>query len=160
LTADPTNETPPASRNIRLATLGDIPAIKALEASAGTAAHWSGDQYKEAMSSHTGRVILIIEDRAQLLGFVVAASIGDEWEIENLVVAQESRRKGLASKILAEAIDHAAKNGGQSLFLEVRESNTAARQFYEKWGFLEVGRRKRYYQQPVEDAIIYKRILV
>ena len=112
------------------------------------------------MSSHTGRVILIIEDRAQLLGFVVAASIGDEWEIENLVVAQESRRKGLASKILAEAIDHAAKNGGQSLFLEVRESNTAARQFYEKWGFLEVGRRKRYYQQPVEDAIIYKRILV
>jgi ribosomal-protein-alanine N-acetyltransferase len=51
----------------------------------------------------------------------------------------------------------AEAQGAESVFLEVRESNRAARFLYEKWSFVESGRRKQYYQGPQEDAIVYRR---
>ena len=50
----------------------------------------------------------------------------------------------------------ARARGAKAVFLEVRESNQAARALYEKWAFLESGRRRRYYQEPDEDAILYR----
>ena len=47
-------------------------------------------------------------------------------------------------------------NGAKVVYLEVRESNKAARALYEKWAFIEAGRRKSYYQEPLEDALVLK----
>jgi ribosomal-protein-alanine N-acetyltransferase len=58
--------------------------------------------------------------------------------------------------LLSELLDIARGGGAKAIFLEVRESNQAARALYEKWAFLESGRRRRYYQEPDEDAILYR----
>ena len=158
MTPESINEPFTAECIVRRATAVDISAIKALEESAATAAHWSEAKYAEAVSSSAHR-ILVIEDGSHLLGFLAAGCVADEWEIENVVIARNARRRGLAGRLLAGLLDHAAKNSVHKLFLEVRESNIAARKFYEKWAFAEVGRRRGYYREPIEDAIIYRRIL-
>lgn len=86
-------------------------------------------------------------------GFVCWRAVdSNEFEVLNLAVAQEWRRQGVARALL-----EAAGVGGGTWFLEVRESNRAARALYESIGFQEAGRRKQYYQNPVEDGIVLRR---
>ena len=91
---------------------------------------------------------------SNLLGFLVARHTEPEWEVENIVVAEPVRRRGLGAQLLRDLITRARGASAQVLFLEVRESNHAARAFYRKWGFKETGRRKGYYNGPTEDAIL------
>jgi [ribosomal protein S18]-alanine N-acetyltransferase len=142
---------------IRRAIPADIPALIALEKCAATAAHWSTEQYEAAFSSEAPfRTVLIIEEEDEVQGFIVGRAASEEWEIENIVVAATARRRGLGTRLLGEFLDLARGRGAQAVFLEVRESNLAARQLYEKWAFVESGRRKRYYHEPEEDAIVYR----
>jgi [ribosomal protein S18]-alanine N-acetyltransferase len=162
----------PALRmRIRRAIPTDIPVLIALEKQAATAAHWSTEQYEALFSSDKpSRVVLVmegysvedspIEDAgvkdARVQGFIVGRAVSEDWEIENIAVAGAARRRGLGTRLLEEFIDLARGRGAQSVFLEVRESNLAARRLYEKYAFVETGRRKRYYRQPEEDAIVYR----
>jgi ribosomal-protein-alanine N-acetyltransferase len=82
--------------------------------------------------------------------------VGREWEIENIAVAGPARRRGLGTRLLGELLDQARDRGADAVFLEVRESNRAARALYEKWAFLESGRRRGYYKDQEEDAIVYR----
>jgi ribosomal-protein-alanine N-acetyltransferase len=144
----------------------DIPALIALEKQAATAAHWSPEQYETVFSSEgPARVAFVIEDSpiadsrvedARAQGFIVGRAVSEEWEIENIAVAGAALRRGLGTHLLEEFIGLARGRGAQSVFLEVRESNLAARRLYEKHAFVETGRRKRYYRQPEEDAIVYR----
>ncbi len=93
-----------------------------------------------------------------MLGFLVAQRVDYEWELQNIVVAQSARRKGLGKRLLEGLLDQAAQTNG-AVFLEVRESNTAARNLYEKAGFELSGRRKSYYVDPSEDAVVYRHSL-
>ncbi len=142
---------------IRPASPADIPAMIALEKHAATAAHWSAEQY-QAMFAGSGphRVALIIEEGALIQGFLVARTLNPELEIENIAIAGAARRRGLGTRLLGEFLDLARRQGAQAVFLEVRESNRAARTLYENWAFVESGRRKRYYSNPEEDAIVYR----
>jgi len=90
-----------------------------------------------------------------LLGFLVARRVASEWELENIVVARSARRRGCGRRLLDALIAHATQTNGESVFLEVRESNAAARALYGRAGFRETGRRKSYYDNPVEAAILY-----
>lgn len=120
------------------------------------AAHWSEDQYVRMFQPDPRRVVLVADDGTGLAGFVVAVVCGDEWEIENVAVSQEARRTGLGTRLVAELLDRARAEGAQAVLLEVRESNRAARALYEKSAFAEAGRRRAYYRNPDEDAIIYR----
>ena len=142
---------------IRRATLADIPALMALEKHAATAAHWSLQQYETAFSAEApSRVVLILEKEAGVQAFIAGRALGEEWEIENIAVAGPVRRRGLGTRLLGEFLDLARGGGAKAVFLEVRESNLAARRLYEKWAFVESGRRTRYYRGPEEDAIVYR----
>ena len=142
---------------IHPATVADLPAMMALEKRAATAAHWSAEQYEALFrASDPGRVALILWEASELQGFVIARVVGKEWEIENIAVAGPARRRGLGTRLLGELLDSARAKDAAAVFLEVRESNQAARALYEKWAFLESGRRRRYYQDPDEDAILYR----
>ena len=152
---------PPPRMRIRRAIPTDIPALIALEKQAATAAHWSPEQYETVFSSEgPARVAFVIEDSpiedARVQGFVVGRVVSDDWEIENIAVAGAARRRGLGTHLLEEFIGLARGRRAQSVFLEVRESNLAARRLYEKHAFVETGRRKGYYRQPEEDAIVYR----
>jgi [ribosomal protein S18]-alanine N-acetyltransferase len=143
--------------SIRAATVADLPAMMQLEKRAATAAHWSAEQYEALFrASAPGRAALIMREESGLQGFVIARVVGEEWEIENIAVAGPSRRRGLGTRLLGELLDSARAKGAAAVFLEVRESNQAARALYEKWAFRESGRRPRYYKDPAEDAIRYR----
>jgi len=79
--------------------------------------------------------------------------------LENIVVSPLFRREGIGRRLLEELLSRARESGGDALFLEVRESNTAARSLYEQAGFQLTGRRKNYYKDPREDGILYRRNL-
>jgi [ribosomal protein S18]-alanine N-acetyltransferase len=141
---------------IRPATPADLPALLALERGAPTAAHWSEADYQQLFAA--GRVTIVIaEDHVQ--GFIVARDLGPEWEIENIVIASAVQRRGLGTRLVQELLELAQTQGAQAVFLEVRESNRAARTLYSKMGFVESRRRKAYYRNPDEDAIVYKKFL-
>jgi ribosomal-protein-alanine N-acetyltransferase len=139
-------------RRIRSATPNDASSILALERTAAGAAHWSPEQYQEILSS-ASRVVLIAEADARVQGFLIARC-GIEWEIENLVVAEKLRNQGLGKQLVGQLLDLARSCAAETVLLEVRESNTAARALYEKLHFKETGRRKNYYHDPEEDGIL------
>lgn len=142
--------------NIRLALPGDVPALVELERRAATAAHWTEQDYQRLFEPGGRRVALVLAEEGKVSGFVVGRDLGEEWEIENVAVAGPARRRGLGTRLVGELLDHARARGARSVYLEVRESNRAARALYEKWAFAESGRRKAYYHQPDEDALVYR----
>ncbi len=91
------------------------------------------------------------------LGYVVAWFAGGQGEIANLAVDPDARGRSIGSALLDAALEEARRQKTDEVFLEVRNSNLRARQLYESRGFAEVGRRRRYYRQPVEDAVILRR---
>lgn len=143
--------------HVRPAIPADIPAMIGLVDGSATAAHWSREHYERLFGEQTPRrVALVVEDAAALQGFLVAHAVAGEWEIENIAVAGAARRRGLGTRLLEEFLKMASGEGATAVFLEVRESNRAARFLYEKWSFRESGRRSGYYAQPQEDAIVYR----
>jgi ribosomal-protein-alanine N-acetyltransferase len=136
---------------------GDIEAVMGIQQHSVTASPWTREHYLVITKRQNDRRhALVIEEDGDVGGFVVGTKIGDEWEIENLAVKPDARRRGLGSHLVGEFINLAKVIGAKAIFLEVRESNHAARALYEKWAFTEEGRRKAYYQGPVEDALILK----
>jgi ribosomal-protein-alanine acetyltransferase len=137
-----------------------------------TAAHWLLQQYESAFtadsSGYSERFILVAEDGTEaqpeigsgvasnLIAFLVARGVDKEWELENIVVAEKFRHRGLGSRLLTEFIAHARAENGSAIFLEVRASNQSARALYQRAGFEEAGLRKAYYDSPREDAILYR----
>lgn len=89
-----------------------------------------------------------------IVGYVGLWLMVDEAHIVAIAVREAYRRRGLGELLLAEAIELALANGQQVVTLEVRASNIAAQKLYEKYGFLRVGVRPRYYSDNHEDAVI------
>jgi [ribosomal protein S18]-alanine N-acetyltransferase len=141
---------------VRVAKLDDIPTAMSFAAHAATAANWSHKQYVAAFSDAEYHMCLIVEDHGEVMGFAVARMLPGEWEVENIAVAGAARRRGLATRLMSELMERARAADAKQVFLEVRESNHAARALYEKWAFEAAGRRKSYYQNPIEDAMIYR----
>lgn len=101
-------------------------------------------------------VVLVAEDAVEVRGFVCANTLGNEWEIENIVVDAGFLRRGIADALLRALIQGAKNEAASAILLEVRESNLPARRLYEKRAFRDVGRRRMYYKDPPEDAILYE----
>lgn len=157
---------------VRPARPSDQPRLVEIAAHSATAAQWNQAEYLKLFSldapeaqtqveagtqtQSRSRTALVVEQDASVVGFIVGRQVEDEWEIENIAVTGTARHRGLGSRLVGELLDLVRSRGGKSVFLEVRESNRAARSLYEKWAFIEVGRRKTYYQNPAEDALVLK----
>ena len=89
-------------------------------------------------------------------GYAIAHHAADEGEILNLGVAPAHQRRGVGRVLVEHLLTLLAERGVDAVFLEVRESNAAARRLYQRLGFREVGRRPGYYRRPVEDAVILR----
>jgi ribosomal-protein-alanine N-acetyltransferase len=142
---------------IRPAVADDIPAILKIEQHAEGAAHWTEERYRETFKEdRPRRLVMVAEDQSGVQGFGVIQYLHHECEVENLVVAPGTRRQGVGKRLLLSLIDLARSEGAITASLEVREGNAAARALYQSLGFREWGRRKRYYHNPEEDAILYR----
>jgi len=96
-------------------------------------------------------------DKLDLLGYAILRQVGDDGELLKIAVDKQTRCKGVGAFLMAAILEHAAEKAFESVFLEVRESNTAAVKLYEKYGFKVIRVRKDYYNDPVEDALIMNR---
>ena len=144
---------------IRQANLNDVPQLVALAHASPTAAHWTESQYGTALTGYSPRRLVLVLESDRIDGCVIAAELGSEWELENIVVASSHRGRGRGSMLLRALLEQVVARRGERLFLEVRESNSGARALYEKWGFSASGRRRGYYHNPPEDAILYTKNL-
>lgn len=89
-----------------------------------------------------------------IAGFLVARRIASDLEILNFAVQPGARRQGIGGALLMEALRWAASYEAHRAFLEVRASNLAALRFYECYNFHVTSRRARYYNEPIEDALV------
>jgi ribosomal-protein-alanine N-acetyltransferase len=141
---------------LRPGTPEDIPSMIVLERQSPSAAHWSVDSYRQVFDQGIAvRIVLVVDDEGSIRGFLIARTAGEECELENIIVASSSQRCGLGSKLIQELIAIARSQRTPGIFLEVRDSNVAARSLYEKCGFTISGRRKSYFTDPAEDAVLY-----
>lgn len=127
-----------------------------LERHAATAAHWAESDYQRLFLPEAAERLALVLEEAEVQAFIVARVAAAEWEIENVAVAGPARRRGLGARLLGELLNRLRARGAEAVFLEVRASNQAARALYEKWAFVECGRRKAYYRDPGEDALQYR----
>ena len=130
-----------------------MPAVHAIEQASFTDP-WSLRDFRECVASDV--VFLVATDLGGVAGYVIAQDAADEGEILNLAVAAPRKRGGIGRALVEGALAALGDRGVERVFLEVRESNAAARALYASLAFGEVGRRSRYYRRPVEDAIVLK----
>jgi ribosomal-protein-alanine N-acetyltransferase len=97
---------------------------------------------------------ILAKANKKILGYICFWMFDTEIQIINLAVRPENRRQKLGQSMLKRMIEAGSSNGLRSIWLEVRPSNVPARNLYTKFGFHEAGRRKRYYSDTNEDAII------
>ena len=97
------------------------------------------------------------EENESLAGYVVGRLAAGELHINNLAVRPNHRQQGIGAALLARVLEVAKSANGRVAFLEVRASNSIAQTFYERCGFRAVGRRRNYYPEPPEDALIMSR---
>ncbi|HEM4814044.1 TPA: ribosomal protein S18-alanine N-acetyltransferase [Streptococcus suis] len=112
---------------------------------------WTLEQIASSMASQDEDYYLAYEEQ-ELVGFLAVQMVLDEMEILQIAVKADFQRLGIASLLMAAVMDWEG-----DIFLEVRESNSAAQALYTRQHFTKIGKRKDYYRNPVEDAVIMKR---
>jgi [ribosomal protein S18]-alanine N-acetyltransferase len=148
---------------VRRLALDDITAAFDLAARCPEASRWSGADYARACGGDLDGWVAAISppgsstESQRVIGFVIARRMADELEILNLAVEAGFRRRGIGSQLLEAALEQARAFGTERALLEVRASNAAAIAFYGHHGFALTGRRRRYYSNPCEDALVLSR---
>ena len=119
---------------------------------------WSEKSVLEELSNPLS-LWLTAMDGEHLAGYVGSQTVLGETDMMNVAVNPEDRRKGIGEMLIRFLMEQLKQSGSHSLTLEVRASNTPAIELYQKLGFLQVGRRPRYYRNPREDALILRKEL-
>lgn len=101
-------------------------------------------------------VYLGYESDGRLAGFIGCSLLFDSLAINNFAVSKQHQRQGIGEKLLVSLLEYGKEKGAENFILEVRVSNKPAIALYQKHGFVEIDRRKNYYEQPVEDAYIFQ----
>jgi ribosomal-protein-alanine acetyltransferase len=142
---------------IREMAPADAAAIERVLASSPGASQWSAREI--LLLAEGGTRVWVADEAGEIAGASAARAVADEVEVLNLGVAPSWRRKGVGRSLMARALAEAGRAGARQVFLEVRESNQGARAFYAALGLVESGRRRAYYRDPVEDALVLSRPL-
>jgi ribosomal-protein-alanine N-acetyltransferase len=143
---------------IRALRTTDLPVVVQLEQTT-MVDPWNEAQLAEELEAVNG-VSLVAEQDGLVCGYALFRTCTPESELLRLAVAPEWRRQGVGKGLLEYALRSFAGQGYTSCFLEVRASNVEARRLYAQAGFAQIGIRKKYYHQPVEDALQLCRNLI
>jgi len=138
---------------IRLMTLDDLPAVVAIDRSSFSLP-WPENSYHFELTENTVSRCWVAERDQVVVGIMVVWLIEDEAHIATIATHPDYRRQGVARQLLATALQDAQQRGVLSATLEVREHNQPAIDLYQQFRFQVVGRRKRYYADTNEDALI------
>lgn len=144
----------------RTGTLCDVEQIGTLERE-GIENPWSEEMIRKDMEENQNSHYIVMEvedsdEKSWIAGFVGFSVVLDEMEINNIVVSSALRRNGGGTALLSQAIEFAKILGAKNFYLEVREKNVNAIEFYKKNGFGIIGQRKAYYSNPLDNAVLMK----
>ena len=119
---------------------------------------WPAADFRTVMyNPHAIFLVAVDEVTRDVTGYVVMLCVLDESEVLNIAVEAPRRGAALGGRLLDAALAEAESRGARTTFLDVRESNEAAKKLYASRGFDEMSRRRKYYRNPVEDALILRR---
>jgi len=141
----------------RDARTSDLDAVAELERSSFPVP-WKREYFEVEIGAPFRYNRVVRDERGRLFGYVFCAFAGGEVHVNKIAVAPECRRSGLATRLMDDVFAHARAVRAEEIYLEVRVSNAPARLFYEGLGFVEAGRRARYYLDG-EDALVMVRRL-
>jgi ribosomal-protein-alanine N-acetyltransferase len=145
--------------SLRPAAEGDVNSVARIERSC-FADPWSEESFRRLLDAPPAIFLVALSPPEQeIIGYAIAFAVGEDAEVLNVAVDPRFRGKGLAGQMLDAVLIQLGARGVRTAFLEVRESNEAARALYKSRGFGEIGRRQRYYRRPVEDALVLRRFL-
>ncbi|MEU7899488.1 ribosomal protein S18-alanine N-acetyltransferase [Nonomuraea sp. NPDC049152] len=140
-------------------TEADLPAVMALERATFPLDAWSeGMMRGELADQPRTRHYVVAVDDGLIVGYAGLAVAADQADVQTIAVLTERQGEGIGSAMLTELFDEARRRAAQEIFLEVRADNPRARSVYERFGFEEIGVRRRYYDDGT-DAIMMKRKL-
>lgn len=144
---------------LRPATEADLTQVVEIEREC-FADPWTEESFRRLLGGHSAIFQVVgYPPHFKVAGYVIAFAVGEDAELLNIAVHQHHRGKGLAGQMLDAVLIQLGSHGVKNAFLEVRESNGAARALYASRGFSEIGRRRNYYRRPVEDALVMRRLL-
>ena len=138
----------------------DLLEVVEIEESSGLS-RWGWSAYYAELQGKNRHLMLVARidpaaraHSSKLAGYIVARLGADELHINNVAVRDEFRRSGVGGRLLWRILEEGKRSGVKAAFLELRAGNDAALALYEKYGFRVTSRRKRYYSDPVEDALV------
>ena len=117
---------------------------------------WSEKSVASELENKWALWLVAVEDD-RVVGYIGSQTSIDETDVMNVAVHPDCRRRGIAEALIMELVEQLKQKGSHALMLEVRASNAPAIALYEKLGFTEIGRRKNYYRNPREDALILRK---
>jgi [ribosomal protein S18]-alanine N-acetyltransferase len=142
---------------VRAAVLGDLERVLEIERGAATAPHWGEAEYPRIVRGEgVVRRCLLVADAGEVVGFAVGKVAGELGELESVAVLEETRGRGVGGALCRAVVGWCKDAGVEAVELEVRAGSSGAIRLYEGLGFVEVGRRVRYYEGPVEDAVLMR----
>jgi [ribosomal protein S18]-alanine N-acetyltransferase len=142
---------------IRRMRPADLPRVMEIELVCFTMP-WSEATFR-GLLRRTDADLFIAEHVGEIAGYAAFWAVLDQGELGNVSVAPGWRRRGIGQKLVNAVLARAGERGVREVFLEVRVSNVGAQKLYQQYGFAEVGRRRNYYLEPVEDALVMRKDL-
>lgn len=137
---------------IRPMQASDLPAVAKLE-NKYFSVPWSGHVLKQSLEKPE-YLFFVASEKGEAVGYGGMLKVLEEGDILNIVVDERFRGRGIGRKLTQALLEEGKRQGMQAFTLEVRVSNTPAIRLYESLGFVSEGIRKRFYERPVEDALI------
>ncbi|MHC4924988.1 MAG: ribosomal protein S18-alanine N-acetyltransferase [Planctomycetota bacterium] len=131
----------------------DVTRVVAIETASFSSA-WHADTFRSLLHRPAAELWVMDHEEDGVIGYSVLWCILDQGELANIAIADGHRGRGLGAHLLGRMLDVGRERDVASVYLEVRASNQAAIGLYERFGFAQIGVRRRYYDQPREDALV------
>lgn len=120
---------------------------------------WSRGAFLYEMEQNRVARCVVVREDGRVVGYICVWEVGDELHITNIAVHPAARRRGIARTLLGQVMEEGRQRGVRVVVLEVRPSNVEALALYESFGFKVIGRRRGYYYDTGEDALVMEAIL-
>jgi [ribosomal protein S18]-alanine N-acetyltransferase len=137
----------------RKMTVDDVPAVVDLDQKSFSLP-WPERSFRFELTDNPASRCWVAEVDGKIVAMIVVWLLVDEAHVATVATHPDYRRQGIGKRLLAHTLRHMIEEGARSSFLEVRESNLAAQEMYRKFGYEVTGRRRRYYRDNDEDAIL------
>ncbi|MFI9559956.1 ribosomal protein S18-alanine N-acetyltransferase [Nonomuraea endophytica] len=141
-------------------TDADLPAVMAIERATFPLDAWSEGMMRGELADQprTRHYVVAMRDDDEIVGYAGLAAAGDQADVQTIAVLQDHQSRGIGGAMLTELLGEARRRGAREIFLEVRADNPRAKAVYERFGFEEIGLRRRYYDDGT-DAVMMRRKL-